>query len=394
VLLFGLALAAAPPPVVGGAPAPEGAWPDAAAVYFRNAIGCTGVLIAPNLALTAGHCAGGITSIKVGAVDHTDPDAEEIDVRREIEYPDSQRSYDVTLLILEEESTIPPRTLALDCVLEDHLRDGAAVQIVGWGATNAAGTRYPDELYEATSEVSDADCSDPSLGCVRAVSPGGELAAGGDGVDSCYGDSGGPLYLQAGDDWYLVGITSRGVNGSTNCGAGGIYVRPDALVDWIEEESGQTLARPDCTPNLPPEPTADDVRVTEGDTATSQVRANDPDADDQHTYTLSEPPEFGTATVDGDGLVTYVADGGDGRTSLTVTVTDDGDPAEAEAVTLDVRVDPAADGRGDGGGGEGAKFALPGCGCTTPAGGPVGLGVMLGAAALLLRWRRAARSAG
>ena len=43
--------------VINGEPAEAGAWPDTAAVYLRNFPECTGVLIAPDLALTAAHCA-------------------------------------------------------------------------------------------------------------------------------------------------------------------------------------------------------------------------------------------------------------------------------------------------------------------------------------------------
>ena len=39
--------------------------------------------------------------------------------------------------------------------------------------------------------------------------PGGELIAGGGGIDSCAGDSGGPLYLHTEVGSYLVGLAVR-----------------------------------------------------------------------------------------------------------------------------------------------------------------------------------------
>lgn len=343
MFLLSVALAAPAPPVVGGAPAPEGAWPDAAAVYFRSGVGCTGTLITPDLVLTAGHCADGIVKVKVGATDYTDSGGEEIPVAEIHEYPDSQRTYDVTLLVLDHASTVPPRPLALDCILDDHLHDGATIEIVGYGATNPQGTRYPTTLYEAESTVTDADCSDLSTGCQRSVSPGGEVAAGGDGVDSCYGDSGGPLYLLADGDYYLVGVTSRGVNGSSDCGVGGIYVRPDAILDWIESTSGETIPRPDCTTNQPPAPTAEDIAVEEGGVGTSQVEAHDPDAGDHHTFTVVAEPEFGTAVLSPSGFLTYNADGGPGNTRVVVSVQDDGDPTASATVTVEIAVSSAPD---------------------------------------------------
>ena len=385
MLLLSIALAAPPPPVVGGEPAPDGAWPDTAAIYFRSGVGCTGTLITPNLVLTAGHCAGGITEVKVGATDYTDTTGETIPVAEEHEYPDSQRSYDVTLLVLERDSTVPPRPIALDCVLTEYLHDGADIAIVGYGATNPQGTRYPTNLYQAFSTVTDADCSNAATGCERSISPNGEVAAGGDGVDSCYGDSGGPLYLAVHGDYYLVGVTSRGVSGSTDCGLGGIYVRPDAIVDWIESTSGEVLPRPDCTPNLAPNPTAASISVDEGSVGTTQVEANDPDPGDRHTFAIVTAPDLGTAVLEPSGYLTYTADGGPGTTGIVILVTDDGDPAESGTVTVEVDVSPAggADPPPDDAGDDLTDKEPGGCGCAT--GGNVGAGWLFAAVALARR---------
>ena len=51
-------------PVIGSAAVPEGEWRDAAAVLFGGQQGCTGVLVAPTVVLTAAHCAD-----PAGAVD-------------------------------------------------------------------------------------------------------------------------------------------------------------------------------------------------------------------------------------------------------------------------------------------------------------------------------------
>ena len=253
--------------VVGGEDAPTGSWPDAAAVMFGDEQGCTGTLIASEVVLTAAHCAGGITHVVLNTVDFA-AGGEHIAVAETIVAENWRTHYDVALLILEEQSTVEPRVIARGCALDEFLHDGAAVAIVGYGAINPAGTRYDTRLQQAITTVRDSDCSDIGLGCEQRVSPGGELVAGGDGVDSCYGDSGGPLYLLpesddanrqlrmdynlvAQDDEperaYLVGITSRGVEvGSEDCSAGGIYVRPDAVIDWIESSAGVELPDPSC----------------------------------------------------------------------------------------------------------------------------------------------------
>ena len=55
-------------------------------------------------------------------------------------------------------------------------------------------------------------------------------------VDSCNGDSGGPLAYKRGDNdepWYLIGIVSYGTK---KCGIGkpGVYTKVTNYLDWIE----------------------------------------------------------------------------------------------------------------------------------------------------------------
>ena len=46
---------------------------------------------------------------------------------------------------------------------------------------------------------------------------------------TCYGDSGGPGYVEAGGALYAFGVTSRAYsNGTGNCGEGGIYTLASA----------------------------------------------------------------------------------------------------------------------------------------------------------------------
>ena len=56
--------------VVGGTQAADGTYEDAAGIIFSNSVSCTGVLVAPNGVLTAGHCVGGITHVILGTNDY------------------------------------------------------------------------------------------------------------------------------------------------------------------------------------------------------------------------------------------------------------------------------------------------------------------------------------
>ena len=352
--------------VVGGAQAPKGKWPDTAAIVFHgNQVGCTGTLIAPDVVITAGHCIGGVAGVLLDTNDYTSG-GEYIGVRKEVEYPNSWATVDVGLLLLEKSSSVQPRIIAQDCVIEE-VRDGADVQIVGYGALDIWGNQYGTKLMEATSTIADHDCTDMWRGCNGSVSPGGEMGAGGNGVDACFGDSGGPLYLLGDKGHYLVGVTSRSyANVYAPCEEGGIWGRPDSIVDWIESTSGRTLPKPDCGgedeggggeeeeeepggggggTNAPPEPYARPILVVEGVEAVTRVHPNDPDAEDVHAFELEGQPELGEARLSGDGALTYVGEVG-GSTTITVRVTDDGVPPHSVLVDVEVEVIP----RGEQGG--------------------------------------------
>lgn len=52
-------------------------------------------------------------------------------------------------------------------------------------------------------------------------------------IDSCHGDSGGPLMIFNGERWVLGGLTASGV-GCAQPGFAGIYTRASAFVSFIE----------------------------------------------------------------------------------------------------------------------------------------------------------------
>jgi hypothetical protein len=54
--------------------------------------------------------------------------------------------------------------------------------------------------------------------------------------DSCYGDSGGPLYVPTEDGDFLVGLVSRGRSDvERDCGDGGVYTLLSAHLPWIAD---------------------------------------------------------------------------------------------------------------------------------------------------------------
>ena len=232
---------AAPAPVVGGTTVPEGAWPDAVAVLARTAA-CTGTLIAPDVVLTAGHCIEvSPVEVIVDATDYAKPGGEVIRVKRAVAYPDWEHTFDVGVLVLEHASATAPRPIASACTAK-ALVAGAKVRVVGFGLTTQSGTGDNSRLHQATLTVTDPSCTTDAA-CASKVAPHGEFMAGGGGTDACFGDSGGPIYL--GDA--LIGVVSRGIaSAGKPCGGGGIYVRADAVVGWIEKVTGAALVRAHC----------------------------------------------------------------------------------------------------------------------------------------------------
>jgi len=335
-VLFSSSIASADPgntPVIGGSNAAAGKWPDVVAVLFDGEQGCTGTLIAPNWVLTAGHCADTtLDGVLIGTSSLARPsEGETIPVIRSIEYPNSWNTFDVMLLELERDSTRTPRVIATGWARHDIV-NGAEAALVGYGAVDRDGTRYVNELQEATSTITDAGCT-AHQGCNSGASPAGELGAGGGGIDTCPGDSGGPLYLVTDYGTFLAGVTSRGYD--TNqfwCSEGGVYARPDAVVDWIEEQTGVDLVDAAGAE-------AEALTAETGEAGYATVDPADPHDGTTHTFTIVTPPEHGVATIDADGVVTYTSvDGYLGADELEVEVADADDPERFVRTIMKIEV--------------------------------------------------------
>lgn len=378
-------------PVIGGSNAPYGKWPDVAAVNLGGQQECTGTLIAPTIVITAGHCndpAGAIDSVLIGTDSLVNTaKGEVLKVMKTIEYPSSQRTMDVSILVLEKASTREPRKIASGWASLD-IKNNAPVAIVGYGAVDRAGPvdfnhdeQYINELQEATTTITDADCTiNANNGCNASVMPRGELGAGGMGVDTCPGDSGGPLYLLTDYGTFLAGVTSRSYDDAMYwCSEGGIYVRPDKITSWIEEVTGVAIARG-------PEPTVPKLlTAVRGHAVEAMIDANDPKSE-KHTYAISALPKYAKAAINDDGHLRVCMDPGVvAKDMFDLTVTDKNDATRTLTYTiaLDITDGEPADSC------DVNDFDSGGC-CDSSrsAGGslPLGIGVLL-----MLRRRRGKR---
>jgi secreted trypsin-like serine protease len=233
-------------PVVGGKVVERGAFPDVVAVLGADGGLCTGTLLEADLVLTAAHCIeSDPIEVIVGSVDLARPDGQRRRVKGTRAYPDWIDTYDIGIVMLENPVAAKARGIVQGCA-RDRLQVGLPLQLVGFGLTAKTGAGDNTRLRHATVPVVDGSCtSDPA--CAQAVAPGGEFIAGGHGTDSCFGDSGGPVYIETARGPALIGVVSRSTaTWSDPCGSGGVYVRADQVVAWIQNVSGRKVARVPC----------------------------------------------------------------------------------------------------------------------------------------------------
>jgi secreted trypsin-like serine protease len=102
-------------------------------------------------------------------------------------------------------------------------RPGYRARIAGWGKTDGG---FPDRMHEARVPiVSDAQADKVYR---RAFVPALMVAAGKTGVDTCVGDSGGPLFAQTPEGARQIGITSFGAKRCGARGVPGVYTEVNA----------------------------------------------------------------------------------------------------------------------------------------------------------------------
>jgi hypothetical protein len=226
---------------------------------------CTGTVIAPNKVLTAGHCSFGTpigTTYVIAGRDHLETStAGFVTTARAsfihqgyAEINDAYPNNDVSVLTLTHDLPAEYTPIALGAQGDESVyADGTQAQIVGYGVSGP-GAGDHKRLRSATLPIrSDSACS--GIGPYQNGTMACAGAGAGTNVDTCGGDSGGPLIVTQNGVKTEVGITSWGPPACNGIGAyaqistfsnlikADIARKPASNLDWTGDGQSDLFAR-------------------------------------------------------------------------------------------------------------------------------------------------------
>ena len=236
--------------IVGGSKAEGGRFPYMALLWLSSGRWtCGGTLIAPNVVLSAAHCAdmGKIVSVQIGRYDLSSGKSavgateETFAVNKVVVHPLYRdppwlSGYDVLLLRLDGSSAATPVRL-MDPEAASGLSSKIPLRVVGWGLT-ASGSTSDVLLEAAVHAVPLKECReswDIRNGATVTISDESEMCATAESQSFCKGDSGGPLLVPgaAGAPDQQIGVVSWGPGDCESPSIPGVFANVLTLRTWI-----------------------------------------------------------------------------------------------------------------------------------------------------------------
>jgi hypothetical protein len=204
-------------PIIGGTPATTCQWPTAV-----GAVNCTSTLVHPRIITTADHCVadGGPTHITFGERWSGAGVVKTVPVTECFGAAAAGLQGDFGFCVLAEPVDMEITPVLYGCETQ-ILAAGQPAVLAGYGQRAwwdvRAGTKYKVNVQIVRTE-------------------GVDVYLGNSRKGSCYGDSGGPAYVELPDgSWRVFGATSRG---ALFCNGESIYTMIHPFVPWLEETSG------------------------------------------------------------------------------------------------------------------------------------------------------------
>ena len=208
------------PRIVGGENAAEGVHPFQVGLMYKfyednfQAQFCGGSLVAERFVVTAAHCSDRISNpnqvqVLVGTRQLDDGSGRRIDVARVIRHPSyNSDTYDYDVAVWELATPVTGIEFAT-LASTQPTAPGTNLRVTGWGTLNdLPKPDYPTALQQV--DVPFVPTVRGRCRVLEGITPR-MLCAGEAGVDSCRGDSGGPLTINRGSGYTeLVGIVSWG----------------------------------------------------------------------------------------------------------------------------------------------------------------------------------------
>ena len=251
--------------VIGGQPAEPGTFPWMAYVLDvrGNEVGqCSGTVVAPNLILTAGHCAEDMQTgvvneasgfrVVTGNVDWAAPETEKqvSGVTRVIPCPCFDRHTavgDVALLQLSTPTTAPAVTLA------SRPPSGTGALLGGWGRTYDNQETPVERLRWAKTVVQSPDLCEREASPFSPASEVCTMDPPARQTGACNGDSGGPLLVRepsAVGGMAQIGVASHVYN---ECATSRptVFTRVDAVSGWVRGWAQALASSPPASASLP-----------------------------------------------------------------------------------------------------------------------------------------------